>query len=455
MLVPKSGPKLRDLSRDESITQRFAKAVADRGYRVFVEQAINEGWNWEDCTHRAKAAGIDAETAWLSVKLLRNTNRSQVPLQDTSKKQFTVSLPPVAHRMLHQIDLFLGGQIGTDKPMLDTEASRSRYLLSSLREEAISSSLIEGAVVTRRDAKELIRSGRKPRTVHERMIVNNYRTIQMLNRRCRDPMTPDLLCEVQRMLTEGTLSDPGEAGRFRRDDESVHVHDEESNEPLYFPPPAGELLRRMEDFCRFANEPADAEPFIHPVVRAIVLHFWIGYDHPFVDGNGRTARAMFYWSMLRSGYWLTEYLTISTIIHQQPKQYYRAFLDTELDENDLMYFLLYHLKVIIRSMDEFRSYLRKQQQESEQVHALAMHDLNERKQQIVLRALRDPTTAFTHESHAQSHDIVIATARSDLLDLVKRGLLRQVRGGRAFRYVAVPDLADRLERRKGRRARPG
>lgn len=40
----------------------------------------------------------------------------------------------------------------------------------------------------------------------------------------------------------------------------------------------------------------------------------IAYMHPFVDGNGRTARALFYWYMLKSGYWLTEYLSISRVI---------------------------------------------------------------------------------------------------------------------------------------------
>jgi len=57
----------------------------------------------------------------------------------------------------------------------------------------------------------------------------------------------------------------------------------------------------MEAMCAFVNG-RDTEPFIHPAIRAMILHFWLAYDHPFVDGNGRTARALFYWAMLRPGH---------------------------------------------------------------------------------------------------------------------------------------------------------
>lgn len=51
------------------------------------------------------------------------------------------------------------------------------------------------------------------------------------------------------------------------------------------------------------------------------LHFMLGYEHPFVDGNGRVARAMFDWAMLRNGYWLFEFISVSRIIRQAPAKY--------------------------------------------------------------------------------------------------------------------------------------
>ena len=49
----------------------------------------------------------------------------------------------------------------------------------------------------------------------------------------------------------------------------------------------------MTGSANFAFANAQSSPFVHPVVKAMALHFAIGFIHPFVDGNGRTARALF------------------------------------------------------------------------------------------------------------------------------------------------------------------
>lgn len=59
------------------------------------------------------------------------------------------------------------------------------------------------------------------------------------------------------------------------------------------------------------------------------MHFMLSYDHPFVDGNGRTARILFYWSMLSQDYWLAEFLPISRLLKMAPSQYARSFIYTE------------------------------------------------------------------------------------------------------------------------------
>ena len=65
-------------------------------------------------------------------------------------------------------------------------------------------------------------------------------------------------------------------------------------------------------------------PFIHPVIKAIIIHFVISFLHPFVDGNGRTVRSFFYWYMLKKGYALTEFLSISRIIYANKVKYEKA-----------------------------------------------------------------------------------------------------------------------------------
>ena len=121
----------------------------------------------------------------------------------------------------------------------------------------------------------------------------------------------------------------------------------------------------MQRLCAFANQTDGA--FVHPVIRSIILHFMLAYDHPFVDGNGRTARALFYWSMRRHSYWMAEFISISHIVLKAPAKYGYAFLFTETDEGDLTYFILYHLKIITRALESLHEYIARKAAELERL----------------------------------------------------------------------------------------
>ena len=197
--------------------------------------------------------------------------------------------------------------------------------------------------------------------------------------------------------------------------------------------------------CAFANGETQAH-FIHPAVRAIILHFWLAYDHPFVDGNGRTARALFYWSMLRSGYWIFEFISISTILRKAPVQYGRSFLYTETDDNDLTYFLVAQTEVISQAISELHRYIERKaaqlRQAEQDIQALAL--FNHRQVALIRYALSNPGQRYTIASHQQSHAVVHQTARTDLLDLVERGVLEMVKKGRPMIFAAPTDVAERL-----------
>ena len=82
-------------------------------------------------------------------------------------------------RLLHEIDLGAGGSIGMPEPIANPQ-TRSQYVMRSLFQEAVTSSQLEGAATTRAVAKEMLRTGRPPRTRGERMILNNYLTMQRI-----------------------------------------------------------------------------------------------------------------------------------------------------------------------------------------------------------------------------------------------------------------------------------
>jgi Fic family protein len=322
--------------------------------------------------------------------------------------------------------------------------TKDQYLVGSLIEEAITSSQLEGAATTREIAKDMLRAGRRPRDDSERMILNNYLTMQRIGKLRDKPLSRDLVLEVHRLVTDQTLDDPSQAGRFRLGHEE-RVVAPFGADVFHEPPPAEQLEDRMAAMCTFANDERE-ELFVHPVIRSIILHFWLAYDHPFVDGNGRTARALFYWSMLRHNYWLIEFISISEVIRKAPAKYGRAFLYTETDDNDLTYFLLYHLDVLKRAVDELHKYVTRKTARLAMLERelRGMRALSHRQRALVSHALRHPHHVYTVESHRSSHGVVHQTARTDLLDLVRRGLLTKEKVGRTWHFGVVPDLERKL-----------
>jgi Fic family protein len=195
------------------------------------------------------------------------------------------------------------------------------------------------------------------------------------------------------------------------------------------------------------NEADSRGAFVHPVVRAVLLHFGLAYDHPFEDGNGRTARILFFWSMRKSGYWLAEYLSISTILRKAPARYGRAFLETETDEGDTTYFLIHQLEVIERAIEEMRDYLRRKTREIQEIEALlkGAEGFNRRQLELLTNAVRHPDSAYSFGGHATAQRITHETARADLSDLARRGLLVQRRMGREYLFEPAPDLPGLLK----------
>ncbi len=398
--------------------------------------------HWDTLRHVTPPAGFTSELWWTAIKLARLQMRRPMPLRDTTGGAFHYTLPDPLLERLHRVDRDGSGRIALPEAVTSPE-TRDRYLISSLMEEAISSSLLEGAATTRAVAKDLLRTGRDPRTKGERMIVNNFRAMQRLREWKDQPLTPALVQEIHRVLTEGTLEDEAHVFRAPGDGIAVYANDDRGT-LLHAPPHASEIAARLEALCDFANG-AETGIFLHPAVKAILLHFWLAYDHPFVDGNGRTARALFYWQMLRSGFWLFEFVSISARLHQAPARYARSFLYTETDDNDLTYFLLAQLRVLEQALDALQAYLaRKTQHLRAASRLLRGETLNHRQRALLAHALTHPGFAYSIASHRTSHGVVYQTARTDLLDLEARGLLdrRQVR--KTYVFLAPDDLAARL-----------
>ncbi len=447
MKLPQSPPDIRELfvQISNSNTERLTEIITS-GIRADADGRYH---HWDKLRHLSPPEGFTSEEWWCAIKIARRTLYRTLPHVDKNGNPFVFAEPDIVRQLLHEIDIHGGGEIKSAEQVANPQ-TRDTYLINSLIEEAITSSQLEGAATTRNVAREMIRMNRRPTNKSERMIINNYRAMLFISDIASEDLTPELILELHKVLSENTLENQNASGKLRTDDE-IYVGDNRDATIIHIPPKASELRERLKSICSFANNSSKSHIFLHPVIRAIVLHFLLAYDHPFEDGNGRTARALFYWSMLKQGYWTMEYISISRILKEAPAKYTRAYLYTETDDNDVTYFIIHQLETIIRAIKELFIYLEKKTGEIKAVERVLTKSpglkriLNHRQFALLNRALKKPSSDYYVEGHRRSHDVTYDTARTDLLKLADLGLLDKFKEGKAFVFRPAANLREILQ----------
>lgn len=398
-------------------TERQAiRLLVNPSYKALFSKIDNDYLYWDKVKYMSPN-GVLPETLWHAVKIRRSMNVVQITF---GKYTFHFTITGKMQALLHEFDMNFGGSIGA-KSIIPAKDS-TQYLISSIMEEAIASSQMEGASTTRQVAKDMLRKQTKPINKSQQMILNNYNTIRHLVENKDMAFSVDALKEIHRFISGKTLDNIEDEGRFRTDN-NIYVMDNITGEIAHTPPDVSELDGLLVGLCNFANE-TTSDPFIHPIVKGIIIHFLLAFFHPFVDGNGRTSRSLVYWYLLKNGYWMTEYLSISRAIYKSKSKYEKSFLYTEHDEFDLSYFINYNLDAMKKAYEDFKIYLQKKIKEQQDFYTFrGFSNINERQAQII-RLLNDkPTSFFTAKELTTRFNVAPKTARADLQHLVELGLM--------------------------------
>ena len=374
---------------------------------------------WDKAKYKKLPEGFTPQMLWTNVKASRL--RSTIPVWN--KYGINLCVTSQMQRLCHEFDMKFGSfwEVEGDSK----SAEKKYYLSSSLMEEAIYSSKMEGASTTRIVAKDMLRKKKSPQNKSQQMIVNNYNTIQYIVEHKEQPLTEELLLTIHRLMTEKTLDNPEDAGRFRTNDKVV-VADMVEGDIVYTPPSFQEIPEFVESLCNFFNND-NPRTFIHPIIRGIIVHFMLAFMHPFVDGNGRTARALFYWYMLKEGYKLTEYMSISRVIAKSKANYEKAFRYVENDGNDVGYFVAYNLGALEKSFQQLRDYIQRKQREKRAASSFMMAGNINQRQALILQQLKEePDTIFTVKDVQEQFSVSSMTARKDLADLVRQNYMTEI-----------------------------
>ena len=374
---------------------------------------------WDKVKYKKLPEGFTPQMLWTNVKASRLRNMILV----WEKYGINLCVTSQMQRLCHEFDMKFGSFWEVEG---DTQSAEKKYYLSSsLMEEAIYSSKMEGASTTRIVAKDMLRKKKSPQNKSQQMIANNYNTIQYIVEHKDEPLTEETLLHIHRLMTEKTMDNPEDTGRFRTNDKVV-VADMAEGDIIYTPPSFQEIPEFVESLCDFFNND-NPRTFIHPIIRGIIVHFMLAFMHPFADGNGRTARALFYWYMLKEKYWLTEYMSISRVIAKSKPSYEKSFRYVENDGNDIGYFVAYNLRALDISFQQLTDYIQRKQREKKAATSFMIAgNINYRQAMILQRLKEEPNTIMTVKDVQEQFSVSSMTARKDLSDLVQQGYLAEI-----------------------------
>lgn len=424
MKIPEKSPDLSTIINSEPIKPsedvvRFAKEYNDKYL------------HWDDLKYREFGDSNRMEV-WRMMKVMRVMSYRRIRIGNL--EMFYSLFDDYIQRTIHEIDSRIASGFLTSSGIDDKR--RIMLSVSSMMEESIASSQLEGASTTTKLAKKLLRSNLQPKDRSQRMILNNYRAMQLIKGRLNEPLTSDLIMDIHQTVTDGLMDDPEASGRFREDD-SIAVRDVYEDITYHVPVDHNMIAEMIDDLCEYAN---DESEFVHPVIKGIILHYTLAYIHPFLDGNGRVSRALFYWFCLKNGYSMVEYLSISKVIKNHRQGYDMAYLLSETDDEDITYFIRYNLKMISESIDVFDKYLKRKMKEQEDLMSdLKNRGLNYRQSQILKDMMRSGEPVSQYELSIK-YQTTVSTIRRDLMNLMDMGLVKASgKDGHRQLYVYSPE----------------
>lgn len=396
-------------------------------FKDFIIKSDEKYYYWDDLKYKKDVPFESQIDNWILLKTYRTSKYQKITFGTYSFRYFQSEY---ISKNLHDFDLKLIGGL-QQNPILPFD--RIEFFKNSLLEEAVASSQVEGAATTTEVARDMLKTGRNPRNESEQMIFNNLRAIEYISEFVDENIDFRLIIELHKIMTANTDAEKY-SGDFR--DGEVYVTDHVDGEIAHIAPDWKEVKVLMGELCDFMN---DEKSFIHPIIKASIIHFMVGFIHPFKDGNGRTARALFYWYLLKKGYSLIRNISISRVILESRSQYDKAFLKTEYDQNDLNYFITYSIKNIRIAFEKLTQYRDKKLEERKKAnlvsYELLSKGLNKRQADLIGYLYLKEKNNITLSSYAEKHEVVRQTASKDLSELIKLGLLVEDKSTKPFKFT--------------------
>ena len=338
----------------------------------------------QEIIHRLPVS-VSIQQFWPELEKERRKRSQELPLLAQDGKPFWFVLTGSIEKQCDAIAELARRDIAFTGPEFDA------LFQDAVVDEAVYSSVIEGAFTSREQAADFIRQNKQPRNKSE-VQVTGYR------------------------------------------DGAVYVTGREGI--VYTPPQADAVPEMMRSLVEFVQKSE-----LHPLLKACISHFYFVYVHPFGDGNGRTARALSYMMLLQSGYDFFRYFSISGIVAEERGKYYRSMRNVEDSDGDMTYFIDAYSGMLARTVEQMEHHLKYHVLAGQKLKELEQNGtLNERQLKGAKWLLESSGSSVTVETWRKKYKVVTETARRDLLALCDAGLLVRKLDGRKAVFRVLREL---------------
>ncbi len=361
---------------------------------------------------------------WPELEAARRGQSQTLPLKDQRGEPFWFVLNRSIEQQCNVIAALARRDVAFTGPEFDA------LYEEAVVDEAVYSSVIEGAFTSREQAMDFLRWNRTPRSKSEQMIKNNYDALTYVLEHLDEPIGEETILAIARIVTRSAAE--VQVTGYREG--MVYVTGREG--VVYTPPRAEVVPEMMRALVKFIRESE-----LHPLLKACIAHFYLVYVHPFGDGNGRTARALSYMMLLQVGYDFFRYVSVSGVVAEERGRYYRAMRSVEESDGDMTYFIDAYSAMLARTVQKTEDHLKYHVLAGQKLKALeAGGSLNERQLNGARWLLESANTGVTAEAWRKKYEVVTETARRDLLALCAAGVLAREKDGRKAVFRILREL---------------
>jgi Fic family protein len=242
---------------------------------------------------------------------------------------------------------------------------------------------------------------------------------------------PETLKTLHALTMKGLL-EPEQIGEYRQ--KQVIVRGAQDGGVVFRPPVSMEVPFLVEEFFSWlTSEGAQA---IHSIFRAAITHYHLVYIHPFIEGNGRSARAMASLVLYQSGYDFKKFFSLEQYFDSDVEKYYQALLSVQQSEGaDLTFWLEYFCYGVAVEIDKIKSQVMKLSKDLKLQRELGAQVALSERQILLLEALQNQGELTSELAQQLLPNVSTDTILRDLKDLIQKGVVKKFGVTKGVRYV--------------------